>query len=181
MNKNLLLAISALTIALTGCNDKAAEYQQSVPEAPAIEASATPAASAAQLAEYKGDLNALGKVDLCALDAINGKAASEGSFKVPSNNPIALEGWAATTSLTNPQSVVIVLSGADKAFAISGPAGIARDDVAKAYKAAALTNSGFKLELTELHVPAGEYAVAVLHDEAGTQVSCASPLKVVIR
>jgi len=181
MNRNSLLAVSALAAALTGCNDKAPEYQQPAAAEYAVEAPATPAARAAELAEYKGDLNALGKVDLCALDAVNGQTASGGRFKVSANTPVAFEGWAATTSLTNPPSVVVVLSAAGKAFSISGPAGIARDDVAKAYKASALTNAGFKLELPELNLPAGEYAVAVLHDEAGAQVSCGTPLKVVIQ
>jgi uncharacterized protein (DUF2141 family) len=115
------------------------------------------------------------------LDAVNGKSPIEGSFEVPTNIPVAFEGWAATTSLTNPGTVTVVLSAMDKGFAISGNAGIARDDVAKAYKAEALSNSGFKLELSSLQVPAGEYTVAILHDEAGVQVSCASPLKLAVR
>ena len=184
MNNKTLLTISILAIALTACNDKTSEYQSpaSQTEAPAPSAADVNAPdSAAVLSDFKGDLNSLGKADLCALDAVNGESPNEGSFKVTSNAPVALEGWAATTSLTNPGAVEVVLSAADKAFMISGNAGIERDDVAKAYKAEALSNSGFKLELPALQVPAGEYAVAILHEEAGVQVSCASPLKLIIQ
>lgn len=183
MNPKALLTISVLAIVLASCNDKTSEYQaptaqSEAPASPAVDANAP--ANAALLSEFKGDLSSLGKADLCALDAVNGKSPIEGSFEVPTNTPMAFEGWAATTSLTNPGTVAVVLSATDKAFAISGNAGIARDDVAKAYKAEALSNSGFKLELPSLQVPPGEYTVAILHDEAGVQVSCASPLKLVI-
>ena len=177
MNHKTLLAAPMLIVALVGCNDKSPDYQQPSTSATAPETAAAPAA---QVTEYKGDLTALGKAEMCALDAVNGKTATEGSFRLPANSSLALEGWAATTSLTNPRSVTVVLSAPDRAFAVSGNAGVPRDDVAKAYKTEALTNAGFKLEVPTLQIPTGEYTIAILHDESGSQVLCASPLKLVI-
>ena len=175
MNYKSFLVTSALFASLAGCNDKSPDYQQSAP--PTTQASTPPPA---ELAEYKDDLNALDKTELCALDAVNGQAASEGSFKLAIGSSVVFEGWAATTSLTNPSEVNLVLASEGKAFVISGGAGVARDDVAKAYNAEALTNAGFKLELPALQVPEGEYTITVLHDEAGAAISCASPLKVIV-
>lgn len=183
MNRKLLPAVTLVAIALSGCSDKTPEYQESTattPAAPAETSTEQTQPPTTQFSEFTTDLQSLGKVELCALDAINGNSPQGGVFKVSSTGAVAFEGWAATTSLTNPGNVTVVLSKPGNAFSISGPAGIKRDDVAIAYKAEALTNAGFKLELPTLQVPAGEYAVSILHEEAGTQVSCASPLKMVV-
>lgn len=165
MNPKTILAVSALAVALTSCNDKAPEYQS----------------PAADVSEFKVSVNSMAKSELCALDAVNAESPSEGRFKVVANSPVTLEGWAATNSLTNPGAVQVVMSAADKAFVVSGSADIARDDVAKAYSAGALSNSGFRVKVPSLKVPAGEYAVAILHDEAGALVSCASQYRLIVQ
>ncbi|WFC42607.1 hypothetical protein [Pseudoxanthomonas sp. SE1] len=183
MSRKLFPAVTLIAIALSGCNDKTPEYQEpmaATPTVPADASTGTEQPPTTQFSEFTADLESLGKVELCALDAINGNSPQEGVFKVAGAGAVAFEGWAATTSLTNPGNVTVVLSKPGNAFSISGPAGIKRDDVATAYKAEALTNAGFKLELATLQVPAGEYTVSILHDESGAQVSCASPLKMIV-
>jgi hypothetical protein len=183
MSRKLFPAVTIIAIALSGCNDKTSEYQGPAAVTPTVPADASTEQAqppTTQFSEFTADLESLGKVELCALDAINGNSPQEGVFKVSGAGAIAFEGWAATTSLTNPGTVTVVLSKPGNAFSISGPAGIKRDDVATAYKAEALTNAGFKLELPKLQVPAGEYKLSILHDEAGVQVSCASPLMMIV-
>lgn len=179
MNKSFA-AVWALAIALAGCNDKLPESPQLGVADSTVETPADTSTLAA-LSEFEGDLNALGEVELCALDAVNGQGAKEGRFNVSASERVVLEGWAATSSLTNPGTVAVVLSDANKAFAISGKAGVARGDVAEAYKINVLTNAGFRLELPSLQIPPSEYDVSVLHDEAGAQISCSTPLKIIVQ
>jgi predicted small lipoprotein YifL len=180
-HKILVTTILVLSTALTGCNDKMPEQLPRSTDDIETPTEATKATSsvpeAAHLSPFSGDLSSAGKVDLCAMDSVNGLVATSGSFRVPVNEPVALEGWAATTSLTVPTTITVVMSSPSGAFQVSGNTGIPRQDVARAYKASALATAGFKLQIPKADMPSGQYELAILHDEGGSPVSCASPIK----
>ena len=120
------------------------------------------------------------KSELCALDAVNGQNAINGSFVVKSGVPVTFEGWVSTTDLHSPESISIVLHGASN-FAVASRTGIERGDVAQAYKTHDLANSGYKAELGALSIPVGSYAVSLVHEEKGSQVTCDPKSSVVVK
>jgi hypothetical protein len=173
---NSLLAI-AMFASIVGCTDPG-------PGPNTIEKSTTAATPTWAMSSWTGSFEGLAETGLCALDAVNGAPAVEGAFRVRNGQPITLEGWASTATLTTPPSIRLILDGAlsDNAsdVQLSGPTNIARDDVAKAYSAVALANAGFKAELAALSASAGEYTVVIEHTESGASVICRTNLRLIV-
>lgn len=159
-------------LGLSACNDKAPEIDSGNSQ-PAAQATTTePTAPAAPaLTAWSGDLAQALKTELCALDSVNGAVAVDGRFELPLNQPAVFEGWVSTSDLKRPESFKIVLDG-DSDFEVTGATGLPRDDVAKAYGTDALATAGFKVELPALDIPAGDYAVTLVHEDAGHAVAC---------
>lgn len=134
---------------------------------------ATPALSA-----WTGSFDGLAETQLCALDAVNGLPAVSGTFAVQASQPIALEGWVSTATLQAPPRLKFVLDGTSD-FQITAVTGIARDDVAQAYGSTNLALSGFKTQLATFAVPAGDYSVILVHEDAGASVICNPKLHIV--
>lgn len=97
--------------------------------------------------------------ELCSLDAIDGNGSINGVFNAAVSQGITFEGWASAADMLDPGAVIIILDGATD-FQISGSTGAARPDVAAAY-GPGLVNAGFKIQLPELNVPPGEYALLI--------------------
>lgn len=129
------------------------------------------------VARWSGSLLNAKKSDLCSLDAVNGEKAVDGSFGVAAGQPVALEGWVSTTGLGSPNTFSVILHGTSS-FAIKASTGVERVDVAQAYKTRSLMNSGYRVELAALAIPAGDYTVSLVHEEAGTKFVCPSKFKI---
>lgn len=129
---------------------------------------------------WNGSLQDTQKSDLCALDAVNGQKAVNGSFDVESGHPVAFEGWVSTPNLHNPRSVSIVLHGTSN-FAVESSTGIERGDVAQAYKTRDLMDSGYKAELAALSIPAGSYAVSLVYEENAAKFACDTRSSVIVK
>lgn len=171
----MLLVLTCLGLA--ACNDKAPELGSgSTQAAPQQDAAPAPAAQgASELGQWTGNLEDALKTELCALDSINGAVAVDGRFEVSSNQPAVFEGWVSTSNLERPERFTIVLDGQTD-FQINASTGVPRDDVASAYEKPALANAGFRAELPALAVPAGDYAINLVHEDNGHTVACASKL-----
>jgi hypothetical protein len=182
MNRYSVLFAACLIAA--GCTDEQAG-------GPAATGADTPAATSAPtaaptpaftptLASWTGSLDGLNESPLCALDAVNGITAANGSFPVQANQPVTFEGWVSMTNLQNPGNLSIILDGPTTDFQIKAVTGVARVDVAKAYSSEALAAAGFSTALAEMAVPAGEYSVVLEHDEAGESVVCRTKTNLVV-
>lgn len=132
------------------------------------------------VAPWNGSLQDAKKSDLCALDAVNGQKAVNGSFDVESGHPVAFEGWVSTSDLHNPGSVSIVLRGTSN-FAVESSTRFERGDVAQAYKTHDLMDSGYKAELADLSIPAGNYMVSLVHEEKGVRFACDPKLGISVK
>jgi hypothetical protein len=186
MRKTLLIAVaSAACFSLSACSDTA-------PSAPPTAASAAPAPAASPgnapaaaggstLLPWTDDLAAAGTPNqMCALDLINDAKAVDGRFEISAGQAATLEGWVASTDMQAPPRVSVVLDGASD-FQITGVTGVSRDDVAQAYHANNLANSGFKLDVASLAIPAGEYKILIAHQEGGAWVACKSNMVLAVK
>ena len=119
--KYLPLALSiGACLGLAACSDK-------TPEADAPAAAATPAATAPAptadgavpaaptatiVTPWTGDLAAATAEPHCALDALNGKVATDGKFTLPTGQPAVIEGWVASSDMRSAPAFSLVLDGA---------------------------------------------------------------------
>lgn len=177
-NINRYFTLLAVCLIVTACTDDSAV---STPTKPTTDSRTTAPVTtfSPTLTPWTGSFDGLAETQLCALDAVNGLPAADGTFSVQANQPIAFEGWVSTANLRNPRNLSIVLDGAS-GFQIVGATGIARADVAKAYSSSQLETAGFKIELATFPVPAGEYPVVFEHTTDGASVICRTNLRVIV-
>lgn len=173
-NYSSIISVVALCVVVTACSNDTSSLgsADSKPD--------TASTQNAVLAPWNESLQGAKKSELCALDAVNGQKATNGSFAVESTLPVAFEGWVSTSDMHTPESVSIVLHGATS-FAVNSKTGIERGDVAEAYKTHDLTNSGYKAELATLSIPVGNYAVSLVHEEKGSKVVCDAKSSLVVK
>ena len=169
-------------LGLAACSDKSPEpapgpTQPAPDAAPAV---ATPTDVQAALGPWTGDFSEAVKIELCALDSINGAVAIDGRFEAPANQPAVFEGWASTPNLEPAKTFTLVLDGQSD-FAVTGSTGIPREDVAKAYSKPALANAGFRVEVPALALPAGDYGITLVYEDNGQPVACSARLTLTAR
>lgn len=180
---NIFRNTAVLTACLlaAACTDDKVADEPSVTTPPAAADAATAPASApaaVSLSAWSGSLEGLGESQLCAMDAANGLPATDGAFALQTGQPASFEGWAAMTNLDNPGAVNIILDGAQD-FKINASTGVSREDVATAYNSPRLALAGFKAEIADLAVPAGQYQIVIEHAEAGASWICRPNLRIV--
>lgn len=168
MTKLIAIMLSTCVVCfLPGCmGDEAADPTPAAPAAtgaqatPAVEAATTTQPPAAgTLTPWLPPATEAAPTDLCSLDAINGNRAINAVFNAAVGQGSTFEGWASTVDTRDPGNIAIVLDGATD-FQVTGSTGVARSDVASAF-GAGLANAGFKIELAELNLPPGQYAVHI--------------------
>lgn len=174
--------VAALMLLVAGCSDKVEGVSPTVQDTtPATEAGvASEPVAMPKVSQWEGNLASLSASKLCAIDSVNGKAATQDTFQVAASEPVTFEGWAATGDLKTPATVEVVLQGVSS-VAVSGTPDQTRDDVAKAYSSNALLKAGFKLTAAASSIAAGEYKIGIVHDESGTKVACATQATLVVQ
>lgn len=176
-NHIFALPVVALCIVIAACSNDTSSLDSAHSKSGGA---ASMSAQQVVVAPWSGSLQDAKKSDLCALDAVNGQKAVNGSFDVESGHPVAFEGWVSTPDLHNPGSVSIVLHGTSN-FAVKSSTGVERGDVAQAYKTHDLMDSGYKAELAALSVPAGSYAVSLVYEEKGAKFACDTGSSVIVK
>jgi hypothetical protein len=177
--RNLIFALTLVTLCMifAACSNDTSALDSAHPKS---SDAASTSARKIVVAPWSGSLQDAKKSELCALDAVNGQKAINGSFAATSGSPVAFEGWISTADLHNPTSVSIVLQGASN-FVVASHTGVERSDVAQAYKTNDLMNAGYKAEVSALSVPAGKYGVFLMHEEKGAKFVCEPKLEINVK
>ena len=175
------VAVVALVLAaaLSGCNsENSAPKDASAPaEAPGAAASATPAQALPvddnnSPSQVQGGWRANGVDGLqCQLDTISGQAAKTGQ-KIRREAGISLEGWAFENGQAPVEKLALILVKGEEAYAARAKGGIARPDVAEAFKLPALANTGFTTMMDLSAVPAGTYALWISNGTSASDKAC---------
>ncbi|MDQ3524013.1 MAG: hypothetical protein M3451_03045 [Chloroflexota bacterium] len=119
-------------------------------------------------------------VQLCSIDAINGRGSIEGVFFVAPGEGVTIEGWAATEGLNAPARVQLYLEReGGTSIRITGATGESRQDVAQAV-GPGLANSGFRIPVSDLGLPGGEYEIWVGHESQGMSYACGTSLRLAV-
>ncbi|CAN5799276.1 hypothetical protein BH23CHL8_BH23CHL8_31770 [soil metagenome] len=187
MRKHFLLACIMMMAATAGCSqgEDVAVPPSAPPQANAVStpASAVPAdAGALPLVEpWSGEARDLAPVELCSIDAINGRAPIDGVFFVALGEGVTIEGWVGTEGLNAPARVQLYLEreGGTTSLRITGVTGESRQDVAQAV-GAGLANSGFKIPVSDLVLPGGEYEIWVGHESQGMSYACGTSVRLAV-
>jgi hypothetical protein len=176
-NQILALPVAALFIVVAACSNDTSSMDSAYPRSGSA---SIIGGQKVVVTPWSGSLQGAKKSDLCAVDAVNGKKVVNGSFEVESGQPVAFEGWVSTSDLHNPGSISIIFHGTSS-FAIESNTGIKREDVAHAYKTDDLMNSGYKIDLAALSIPAGSYVVSLVHEETGVKFVCYPKLGISVK
>lgn len=182
----LTAATVCLIIAACGSgNQSAPEATSGAPTEIPAAAGTTPAAmppaasSTPTLEAWTGWSQTAVRTELCSLDAVNGVGSVAGLFSVTAFNGATFEGWSSTVNLQNPGQIRVYLDGPEK-FQVNGSTGVSRNDVAQAH-GVNLSLAGFKLEISEMPLPVGEYAILIGHTHNGIEGICDTKTKLMVQ
>lgn len=109
---------------------------------------------------------------LCAVDAVNGKRASDAPLDLPRTGEVKIEGWVLSPKKQLPPELAVLLVGGSSTFAIRGVTGGRRPDVARVFKTAAGARAGYSVRGDLTTVPVGEYKISLLQDADGLVSTC---------
>lgn len=127
-----------------------------------------------------GTLSAARAVQSCSVDTINNGSGRDAALS--SVGGALFDGWAAEdgTDGQPPHDIRIVLIGVGS-YWVEGHTGLPRPDVAAAYHAPDLADSGFSVPADMYGVPIGQYGVAVAHRGSDGWRVCRTSLQVSVQ
>ncbi len=112
---------------------------------------------------------------VCSFDTIDGdRIPRDGSLEVPVGTALAMQGWVVDeVSGQRPEAVIrFILLGANRAWEVDAGPGVARGDVARHLNMESLQDAGFELVVDTATLPAGDYALSVVHGGADGRKAC---------
>ena len=163
------------TVILTGCNhqESAATSQNGIVINSPVAATLPPKKSGSPFRPLPHAIDEK-QVDgtNCSLDAISGVPA-QAAMVLDHDVAVELQGWAADDHLGVPPQIAFLLSSGDKIFAVEGPTGVIRPDVASARGNPAFSTSGYAIGASLEAVPQGEYTAALIEQFGQNRRYCA--------